>query len=136
MGPRPAVPRSEVPTGEETSLATLLALTVFLIEERAARDRRPVVQLALLAAGAAGLYTHYYLAFVIAGFALARAGRLAVGRARGDTWRRLLVTHVAMAALFAPWLAVVGALACITSRSLACPPTRGSGSSSGTRWCH
>ncbi len=93
------------------SLATLLALAVFMLEERAARDRSPTVQLALLAVGAAGLYTHYYLAFVLGGSVLVRAFRLASGRGAGDSWRHLVLVHAGIGALFAPWLAVVGSLA-------------------------
>lgn len=93
------------------SLATLLALAVFMLEERAARDRGPLVQLGLVAVGAAGLYTHYYLAFVLGGSALVRAVRMASGRGAGDSWRRLVLVHAGIGALFAPWLAVVGTLA-------------------------
>lgn len=93
------------------SLASLLAVAVFTLEELASRGRRPGIDLSLALAAAAGLYCHYYFAFVIAGSVLYRAGRLLKGRAPGDSWTRLVATHAAAAALFAPWLPVIARLA-------------------------
>lgn len=93
------------------SLAALLAVAVFMLEERASRDRRAVIQLGLVAIGVAGFYTHLYLVFAIVGSALFRAWRLARGGAAGDSWRRLALAHAGMAALSAPWIVVVANLA-------------------------
>lgn len=93
------------------SLATVMALAVFLLEDAAARGGRWPVHVGLVAVGALGLYCHYYLAFVIAGSAAWRGWRLWRGTATPDRWARWWAVHLGIALTFAPWVGVVLGLA-------------------------
>lgn len=93
------------------SLATLLAMAVFLLEDAAARSGRWPVHVGLVAVGALGLYCHYYLAFVIAGSAAWRGWRLWLAATATDRWPRWWAVHLAIALAFAPWVGVVLRLA-------------------------
>jgi len=93
------------------SLATVLVLAVVLLEGAASRGGRWPVHAGLAAAGALGLYCHYYLAFVIAGSAAWRGWRLWRRAASGDRWHWWWAAHLGIALAFAPWLATVVRLA-------------------------
>lgn len=89
------------------SLATALAVAVFLLEHAASRGGRWPVHVGLVVAGVLGMYCHYYLAFVIAGSAAWRGWGLWRRSATCDRPVTWWAVHLAMVVAFVPWLGVV-----------------------------